>query len=178
MVNKETSGHTEDYKSLDLLHMRLLCASSFHSSLSPPSCRTLPLLFSNLIYFCLFCRFSVKIQQLMTGAYPMPLCLALILSHTPLFSLPHPLSDYSSAFIKLWVSVLSFIYFGSFSFFVTITQSIFFVYTQLSPVCFVCEREFTCFQAHRCALCLSSHLFSPVIPGLTGLYKPSTPNPP
>lgn len=43
-----------------LLPPALLCVSSLRSSLCSSSHPTLPLLFSNLIYFCLFCRFSLK----------------------------------------------------------------------------------------------------------------------
>ena len=119
--------------------------------------------FCSLISFtsAFFCRFFFpQIPQLMTGAYPVPLCLALILLSFLLLIL---FMTIHLPFIKLNKSAL----------FCSI--SIFFL---LSADCFVCEWVYPCFQAHRCAFCLSSHLFSPVIPGLAGLYDPSTPNPP
>lgn len=79
---------------LGSFRLRSLCFSSLRAA-------TLPRLFSNLIYFCLFLQVSVEIPQLMTEAYPVPLCLILILSTTPLFSPLHPRFDNPSFFLSL-----------------------------------------------------------------------------
>lgn len=112
-------------KSLVLLHLQLLCASSLYSPFYPPTCHTLPLLFSNLIYYSIFCRFFTEIPQLTREAYHKPLCLGLILSLTSLFSL----SDYSSVFIDLYylvISTLAFTVSYSVSLLRTLSASIFY----------------------------------------------------
>lgn len=107
---------TRKNKSLVLLHLQLSCASSLYSSFYPPSWHTLTLLFSNLIYYVIFLEAFTEIPQLMTEAYPMPLCLSLILSPTPLFSL----SDYPSPFIRILLYFLLY----NFLFFLTFMHSI------------------------------------------------------
>lgn len=103
-MNTEPFGHTEDSKYLLLLHLRLLCASS----LSPPSRHTLPLLFPNLIYFCLFFFPAGFLSNPTTndrGLSHAPLPRSHPFSHPSLFS-PSSSYDNSPAFIKPHVHII------------------------------------------------------------------------
>ena len=177
-MHKETSGHTEDYESLFFF----FCTCGYcvpHPSIPPSTLHPVAL--------CHFCSLISFTSAFSVGFQWNPTTNDRGLSHATLprsHPLSHPSLFSSSSSFWLFIclhkalNIRSLLYTLALSRSLSLSHRVSLYILSCHRYVFLCEWVFTCFQAHRCALCLSSHPFSPVIPGLAALYKPSAPNPP